>query len=397
MAHGMLVFQLRPAAHRLNFLYSRVRARAHPKFSGDAIVSLERYRNKILAQFGLRDVITYSLGQFNGDLAALQRDVAEWWRLYKAWEQDDTIARAYAEQRLTVKGTAMTWTQDLQADDTGAKKVYPMPKKDTTGLTGVKLMRVQAENRETKHYPIEKGLLGIVKRLNPEAFMPASGGASQKTELGLHDLSAGLMNREKPISAQQYKTPDKDTYYVFMPLSHPGDQAVFQNINMLAKAFRDAQPELYGLVRDIRSKMTRIKLAAEHDMATCFARVGTTSAGRPRFKFTLGAATDVSIRDRQRGVLPPDFVFDEGRNVKNVPTPAGILEARRSAALNFHSLILGEIHSYGEVTVAYRQHAGGFPKFAQFDSASQSWKVGRPVRGSWVLNAPSETIADRPA
>src|SRR5690606_23692770 len=115
----------------------------------------------------------------------------------------------------------------------------------------------------------------------------------------------------------------------------------------------------YNYVRDIRSKMTRIKLAAEHDMATNFALVGQTATSRPKFSFTLLQKTDVSIRDKERKVEGADIDFGDS-NVVQVPTTPGILEARRVAAINFQTLVLGQIHSYGEVVVAYRQHAGGF-------------------------------------
>jgi len=186
-----------------------------------------------------------------------------------------------------------------------------------------------------------------------------------------------------------------------MPLSHAGDQAVFQNINRLAKEFRTRKEGFYNLVRDIRSKMTRIKLAAEHDMATNFvmvARPGTDP--RPKFKFTLIDKTDVSIRDKEKGLLPPGVEFPDGKKVVQIPTTPEILQARQLAAINFQSLVLGELHSYGEVVVAYRRHLGEgeskFPKFAEFDAKNQLWKVGKLGGTGYNWQSTGETFPDQP-
>ena len=352
-------------------------------------MSLEICRKKILAMFGMQDVIKYSIDGFKGDWNQLMDLVEAWWSLYKKWESDDTLAAAFLEQRLTVKGTALTWKMDLEAyPDTGADNTAKFP------VVGVKpLNKMEArwlgQNAQTQYYPMVKGLRGILDRLNPEVFVPKVGHASLKTEQGLHDQSAGLMQKGKPISEQQYKTPEKDQCFVFMPLSHAGDQAVYHYINTVAKANRKENEKFYNLVRDIRSKMTRVKLAAEHDMATNFACVGKTSAGRPKFAFTLGKKTDVSTRDKEKKVIGDDVIFPKDKKIVQTATTEGILQARRLAAINFQSLVLGEMHCYGEVVVAYRQHAGKFPKFAQFNSANKLWRVGELTQNNtWKFKNP---------
>jgi hypothetical protein len=358
-------------------------------------MSLENYRKTILSMFGANDVIKYSIGKFDGDWGNLEANVREWWRLYKDWEKSDTLEDAFEEQRLTVKGTALRWEMDLEAQDPqnwGATSKYEKPKGKVPAVAAK-----YAQQQGPTYYPMQKGLKGITARLDPKVFMPGPGRASQKTEQGLHDQSAGLMHKGKPISEQQYKTPDRTQYFVFMPLSHPGDQAVYQNINMLAKAHRTEHADFYNLVRDIRSKMTRIKLAAEHDMSTSFAMVGKTATGRPKFSFTLLQTTDVSVKDVERKVIGSEVTFEDGKNVARTLTTPGILEARRNAAINFQALILGQIHSYGEVVVAYRQHAGKFPKFAQFDEKRKVWKVGELTgEGNWKFKKPEETFLDQP-
>src|SRR5262249_26007261 len=128
--------------------------------------------------------------------------------------------------------------------------------------------------------PIVKTNASIMGRMNPQVFIPYDKERpldSRKTELGYHDLSALLLNPAREISSQQYKGRAEigpDQVYVFMPLSYPLDQAVFQNINTLAKLSRTTEGGFYTRVRTIRSEMTRIKLAAEHDMAVAFVNVG---------------------------------------------------------------------------------------------------------------------------
>ena len=53
--------------------------------------------------------------------------------------------------------------------------------------------------------------------------------------------------------------------------------------------------------------MTRIKLLAEHDMATQFLMVGKSqSTGLPKFKYVLIGKTDISVRDEDAGVVDAD-------------------------------------------------------------------------------------------
>jgi hypothetical protein len=342
----------------------------------------------------------------------------------------------------------------------------------------------------------------IMERLKPEIFKPKAG-HSQKTALGYHDLSALLLNPDAPISKQQYKTTQANQAYVFMPLSFAMDQAVFQNINMLGKLFRNDKPDFYDKVRDIRSKMTRIKLLAEHDMATKFVMVGKSQiTGLPKFKYVLASVTDISVRDETSGVVPegtfksyltemrledalnpnhksnqenhptlatdyPDLklgtrktklvtwlknelkpltrhpakelradaleteiknllngtkaqervakemkppptkeqldfyiellVNKAGGKTKNTyATTPRIYEARQNAAINFETLVLGEIMRYAEVTISYRHHAGDFPKFAKFDQQHNVWMVGTiNAQNTWTDTA--ETFPDKPA
>jgi hypothetical protein len=429
----------------------------------------DQYGNEVLAQFGLQNAIRYSQGKFDGNWKKLDSSVDLWWKAYKDWERKDTLADAFKEQRLTVKGTT---TMDLPIEARAMPK-DPSERYNSKARWG--------NTQGFGNYKIVKTNASILERLKPEVFVPLDKGASSKTEKGYHDLSGLLLNPQQNISAQQYKGRgeiDPNQVYVFMPLAYALDQAVFHNINTLAKAQRENGPfekAFYEKVRDIRSKMTRIKLLAEHDMAVSFVMVGHTNLGRPKFEYTLLEKTDVSQRDVDSGVVPKDtlhaglteikledalktglklkgtdlsnvtsilkevlrplldkellppeefrklFAAEFGKpmhknklaritnleqckelllqkaapKMRQIKTTPGIWQARQQAAINYHTLVLGEMMRYAEVTIAYRQHAGPFPKFATFDG--EQWCVGTVnAQNVWTANDPTEVFADRP-
>ena len=435
----------------------------------------DRAGNSILELFGHRERVRYSVQGFTGDMGELNDLVDTWWHNYKAWEATDTLADAYREQRLTVKGTS-TMDTKIQA--------FSRPADPEARYAPGKW-----SPETSRGTPIVKTNASILARTNPEVFVPKGGGHSLKTELGYHDLSALLLNPAADISAQQYKTISDGQVFAFMPLSTAMDQAVFQNINTLAKASYDTEKAFYDKVRRIRSELTRIKLAAEHDMATKFVEVGQAArrAG-PKYKYTLSSTTDISVRDEgvagvdislivpklteprleealkmvvpelplkrqkelikilprvlkmtdlnmlkdpeafQRAVherlfysgrdtnLKPDWtglsgakptqqelaefekvILDKcgGKTAGGQRTTPALLQARQNAAINFQSLVLGQVMRYGEVTIAYRKHAGNFPKFAKFDKQARHWIVGTvSTDNQWTEGR--ETFTDRP-
>jgi hypothetical protein len=219
------------------------------------------------------------------------------------------------------------------------------------------------------------------------------------------------MSPDRTISRQQYKTPgplmpgEKNMYYIFMALGEANDQVVFHIINDLAKRCRETQPEFYRMVREIRANMTRVKLAAEHDMATNFslANPGFHDDGRPKFRFSLISKTDLSLSDakflnqEQRTALEQtkSRTKPQGGSIQLQPTPPGLLEARRNAGLDYQSLVLNKLR-YGEVTVAYRHHAGIFPIYTEWDSDKKKFKVLKLDGKVLVPKTPEEWIADKP-
>jgi hypothetical protein len=376
-------------------------------------MSLEYYRNRILALFTIENVIKNTIQEPPTKVwEQLYEDVPRWWEHYKLWETQDTVSAAYKAQRLTAKAVAKntSMNEDLGAKEVAfgnwsEKKKYPMPERIG----------------ELENYQLRRSPIGVVDRFKPEMFVPEGKGPSLKTLWGLHDLAASLMNPEFKISEQQYRFANN--IFVFMPLSEAGDQAVFQYINILAKAYRQKRGTFYELVRDYRSKMTRIKFAAEHDTGTQIVCVGRGAGDKPKFRLQPAEKTHASVFDKlpkaetdtARDVMKEvgaerlakrlggqtfagtfkDVDIPEGKkNVQDVDVTPGILEARRYAALHFQSLVLGQVLKYGEVTVAYRQH-GGFPKYVQWDGKNK-WQVGVVNGNTWEAKTPEEYIDDRP-
>jgi hypothetical protein len=329
------------------------------------------------------------------DFVKLTALTIDWWADYTAFERDDTVGDAYHEQRLTVKGGDVEWEKSIA--------FKPDPTKS--------LLKTY-EDPQGKTYPLLKGLKGMRLRCDPLNFAPTSGGTSRKTELGLHDMSTGLMNNRKKISEQQYKTLGKGgdnaekEIYTFMPLGYPEDQALFQILNNLAKRVRVTRPAFYELIRCYRARMTRIKLAAEHDMATNFSLASPNGykmvdgQAVPKFRFSLIAATDVTAQDAKyldaegRGQLQKGLE-ERKKIVSLVKTTGDLLAARQQAALDYRNLVLDKLR-YGEVVVSFRQHAGDFPMHAMFSEEDEGFIVGDIVDDLWSARQPQEIIPDRP-
>jgi hypothetical protein len=329
------------------------------------------------------------------DFGALIPLMDRWYDDYKAFERDDTIARAYREQRLTVKGMDPVW-------------------QDSIAFKGADKQMHRFVDPRGKSYPLDKGMKGMRLRIDPRNFLPYEGGDSKKLELGLHDTSSGLMSGDRPISEQQYKKLEAGMdnvtkkLYVFMPLGYPEDQALFQMLNDLGKRVRLERPNFYSLVRFIRARMTRLKLAAEHDMSTNFSlatpvsyKINSAGETVPKFQFGLLAETGATVRDNEylndagKEALKKKAKWGADGKIKTVPVTPELLSARRQAAINYQNLVLDQ-YSYGEVTVAYRKHEGGFPLFTMFSPDDKGFLVGTVDNDTWVAKNPKEIIPDRP-
>jgi len=282
--------------------------------------------------------------------------IEPWWTDYKDWEEHESFARAFADQRMTVRWAkrGMVAQMELQAARPGMANLETF-KKPQPELKGPAAR--MAQHQTVKNYELDVGIRGVAARANPANFCPDTGGASRKAELGLHDMSASLL-RNQDIVAQLFNKPEKGHLYVFMPLALPDDQDIFHRLNGLAKA--DRSSPLYPLVRSYRSQMTRLKLACEHDMGTNFVALAPEDKINPRFRYGIGRLTKVPELDEQRrptGKLESD--------VANTPE---LIAARKQAAINYRQILERELFAVNEITIAYRQHKNpAFPMFAEWD------------------------------
>lgn len=281
------------------------------------------------------------------DWPGARKLVTDWWDAYKSWERDDTFEDARREQRMSLR-----WC--------GRGIDFSFPTVQATRHDAVKDEDGKYPGVTYGNLTSNVGVKGVMSRTDPSVFVPLSGGASRKTELGLHDLSASILRSNATITSQLFnagsfakKTPaqirevlvglHKDSkgkpYYVFMPLSKPQDQKVFHLLNDLAKGMRGS--DLYPLVREIRSKMTRVKLACEHDQGTGFLAMAPDNPVNPKFRYGHQKTTKT----------PGKFGLVSGR--ENTPE---LILSRKSNAMAYDQM-LARATGVNEVTIAYRHHA----------------------------------------
>lgn len=295
-----------------------------------------------------------------GQMATL---VKNWWGAYKHWEKEiDTFNAAVEDDRMTLRTFSKKFTEEvdktfkkgslgLDADRFFQDSRYS-PVDDQGGTR-----KLAFDNpEEKKHYGADRGIDGSAFAV-PENF--ASREAKYKA--GTHDLSASLFNHNFVMfdkvgggRKQNHHTED-GAHFVFLPLSKEDDQEVIFNLVRAAKALRGTVPDLYALVRDYRSKMTRVKLAADFDMGVGYTAVPSASTAKegPRFKLRYGLVASMT----QRGV--------GGNGQQTVSVTTETYQARQQAGIRFKSILAAARGRKNEIVVAVRQHAGAFPVYAE--------------------------------
>jgi hypothetical protein len=256
--------------------------------------------------------------------------ITKWFLDYKKWEQRDTFSRAFAESRMTIR-----------YGKRGVKETLPM-KAVPVGRDGVR-----GPSQDWEGFQLGIGMYHVWQRTIPENFYPHS----QKVQQGLYDMSASLLDPQRNISEQTFaKSNVTGAKFVFMPLSDPKDQQVFQRLNTLAKWVGDANPDLHRLARIIRALMTRIKFAYERDIGTNFGAYEPTNQDNPKFKYGPGAILKTAQHPIGRGITQDDVIElrENARHFKRILTGTG---------------------ATNEIVIAYRQHAGDFPVFAEWNGS----------------------------
>lgn len=187
----------------------------------------------------------------------------EWYVELKKFEGEETFSNAFTQNRMTMRL--------LNADPSRSANDY---KRDVESHK-VEKQRDGSFKKvgEIKQVYLSGGLEGMKDRMNPDSFSrpdpDPSGvrGQSEKNGLGLHDLSARLLDGRFDIGKQGFKI-EKVKHAVFMPVPPEEDHELFYKLNLSAKGELSHASEFVQEISFIRARLTRIKLAEPTDMGS---------------------------------------------------------------------------------------------------------------------------------
>jgi hypothetical protein len=283
----------------------------------------------------------------------IERRIRTWWGAYKLWEKQDTFDTAFHEDRMTVRTFEADFDKQVNKKfdkiQIEAKNRF-MADSNYTALTAAERAthhQIFNETDVAKSYRADRGI-------DSSAFAVPGNFTSRerKYEMGLHDLSASLLNHSYSIFDQVHNKAN-GAHYSLLPLSNEADQEVIYKLTQYAKD-RITFPQLYPMVRGYRAEMTRLKLAQDFDMAIGYTAITTPhppnecGGQRLQYKLRYGLAATTTVA----GVVGPVAV-----------TPA-LYNTKRQAARSFKQILLTRPGKKNEVLIAVRQHAGPFPVYA---------------------------------
>jgi len=312
-------------------------------------MSLDYHRAMLLTWLQTSDCFA-SKDAYSHTMALIKR----WWEAYKDWERNDSFHTAFAEERLAV--TQRPW------------QMKTVPGKDTDLIASNANDPQGSKITHGRNLQYNTSVDSFKQRLDPANFRRIPTGVGDhvrrtKYELGLHDMSASLLDPAKPTISEQlrWKATARgkglDWAVVLLPLPKVEDLATFELLKYAAKPLKDQAPTIYRAVSYMKNRMSRVKFAQETDMGAAFLEKGSTTDPHLRY-----GATDVQTVKRN-GIDVPVY-------------RAGISQERRSKARQYN-MILARQRQVGslsnEIVVAFRQHES--PKFPI---------IGMPVdAGSW--------------
>ena len=194
-------------------------------------------------------------------------------------------------------------------------------------------------------------------------------GSSKKYELGLHDLSASLLDPEQLISKQIYHNLQQESknrsYVVFMPLPLQEDLNFIDQLNKICKN----EPKLHmsifhQKIRYFLSNMTRLKVAYERDIGAGF-QIKDSSTPNIKIKYSYGSRIKTQLHPLGTRITDKDIkhLRNNAINYKN------ILEQSNNKA------------KYNEIIISYRSHQNKmFPLLSKwnyhnktFESIDRTW------------------------
>jgi hypothetical protein len=267
-----------------------------------------------------------------------------WWGAYKAWEAGDSFLTAFTEERLAV--TQRPW------------KMKSVPGKDVNLNATPQANQQGPKMTHGTNLQYRTDVASFKQRLDPANFKrsPVEGNPTQvrrmKYELGLHDMSASLLDPTKATISEQLRWKFKgqgkglEWAVVLMPLPKVEDLAVLALLRYAAKPLKDKVPTFYRAVSFMKNRMSRVKFAQESDMGATFLEQG--SAQDPHLRY---GATDFQVEKNNAGIEVSRYV-------------AGISQLRRAKAREYNTILARQRERGGasnEIVVAFRQHAS--PRF----------------------------------
>jgi hypothetical protein len=242
----------------------------------------------------------------SGDPVEVVKFLKAWFDSLKAWEAQETFERAFSENRMCAR---MAPSDGIGSSATQSKDTF-----GPRGKVGTVTLRYH---------------IGATPLYQEPANFAA--GASRKNELGLHDVSAVLLDSRRSISSQLFSKVGRQP--IFIPIPHEEDLQLLYQIEQVAKA--DRVGPIYDFYVWARARITRIKYGADEDMKTGF------------YEYSDAKGTHYRYGDAREGGAKLD---------------TSLLQQRRVNALQYKSKVLtGKMTDNNEVTLKIRHHAGGFP------------------------------------
>jgi hypothetical protein len=290
--------------------------------------------------------------------AAAEQLIKSWWGVYEAWEARDTFNKAVADRRMTMRTFGEGFNYQL-------KKTVPMNIAENSRFyANSNRGKLLGDEQASDYQAFQNAVSQPNAYANPQRGIDTSAFANPanfqsrklKYEHGLHDLSVKVLIPGEDIKGQSHHSGSANPHFCFLPLSKPQDQYVIFKLIQYASVLRNTVPQLYDLTRDIRSKMTRVKLAHGYDMGTGY--IAIRSPGQQDnlpFKVSYSIGNNTKVRKEEMG--PDRKAF--------VPVSMDMIRDRQRAYFEHEANVVRR--SGNEFVIAMRRHNGPFPVYARFD------------------------------
>lgn len=259
--------------------------------------------------------------------------ISAWWREVEAAEEAETWASAFSTNRMS------------------ARQV------NTNSVLGGEFAIRNKTHRLDREWDrkivLDRTLAGVRARIVPANFNAPTTGVNRKNELGLHDLSASLLDGSRAINAQL--KPYAAATVVFMPVPTERNAQIFGAIESLIPVTEADRK----LLRTMRNSFTRLRLAQATDMHTYLLNVNEDKTGEPMVRY---GHSGLVRRPGDRSEVRVDELD---------------IATRRTNALQHSVVLLPSAQAVvNEVVMVYRQHASAlFPAFAQWDQIRSRFTI----------------------